>query len=86
MEQDSNPVIPATWEFLTMAIGAAILALAVAAVISLARDKTLAPGVKLLCLLGILAFPVLGPAAWFFHRYRSRRARTQPATERINRA
>ena len=42
MEQDSNPVIPATWEFLTMAIGAAILALTVAAVISLARDKTLA--------------------------------------------
>lgn len=84
MEQGNNPVLPAAWEFLPLAIGAAFLALAVGAVISLARDKTLTPAVKLLCLLGILAFPILGPAAWFFHLHRSRRGRTGPANGRIS--
>ncbi|MER1997354.1 MAG: PLDc N-terminal domain-containing protein [Arthrobacter sp.] len=56
------------------ALGVLILILALAAAVSLARDKDLAPGVKLLCLLGILAFPVLGPAVWFFHQFRLRRS------------
>lgn len=65
-------------------LGVLILVLAVAAVVSLARDRSLAPGVRLLCLLGILAFPFLGPAVWFFHVFRLRRsqadrARTRPA-------
>jgi len=75
MDQGINPAIPAAWEFLVTAMGVAILVLAVAAVISLARDRTLAPGTKFLCLLGILGFPVLGPAVWFFHVHRSRRSR-----------
>lgn len=66
-----------------MAIGAAILVLAVAAMISLARDKALAPSVKILCLLGILAFPVLGPTVWFVHLRRSRRSHTGAAIGRL---
>jgi len=85
MEKGSNPVVPVAWEFLIMAIGAAILVLAAAAVISLARDKTLAPAVKILCLLGILAFPVLGPVVWFVRLHRSRRSHTGPANGRISR-
>ena len=75
MEQGANPITPFWWEFMVTAVGALILALAVAAVISLARQKNLPPGIKFLCLLGVLGFPVLGPAVWFFHRYRVRRSR-----------
>lgn len=74
MDQGTNPAVPASWEFLVAAMGAAILVLAAAAVISLARDRALAPGIKFLCLLGILGFPVLGPAVWFFHVCRLRRS------------
>lgn len=73
------------WEFLTLAIGAAILVLAVAAIISLARTNTLPPALRFLCLLGILAFPVLGPVAWFVYLYRSRRERSEPAKGNISR-
>ncbi|MBF4993957.1 PLDc N-terminal domain-containing protein [Arthrobacter gandavensis] len=57
------------------AVGVLMLALAVTAVVSLARQKDLSGGLKLLCLLGILGFPVLGPAVWFFHLFRVRRRR-----------
>ena len=89
MDQGTNPAVPAAWEFMVTAMAAVILALTVAAVISLARDRTLTPGTKFLCLLGILGFPVLGPGVWFFHLYRVRRSRrvnrTEPASPAANR-
>ena len=75
MSEGVNPVIPGGWEILVQAVGLCHLVLVIAAVLFLARDRTLAPGVKFLCLLGILAFPLLGPAAWFLHLFRSRRIR-----------
>lgn len=68
------------WEFMVPAAGIIMLLLAVTAVISLSRQKNLAPGMRFLCLLGILGFPVLGPAVWFFHRFRGRRARPLDAS------
>lgn len=79
----SNPTVPAAWEFMVTAMGALILLLTAAAVISLAREKTLAPGMKFLCLLGVLGFPVLGPAIWFFHLHRSRRSHPGNPSEDI---
>lgn len=79
MDTGTNPAVPAAWEFMVMAMGALILVLTAAAVISLAREKALAPGMKFLCLLGVLGFPVLGPAVWFFHLYRSRHSPARAA-------
>ncbi|MGW9403319.1 PLDc N-terminal domain-containing protein [Arthrobacter sp. NPDC055585] len=86
MDQGVNPIMPFWWEFVVTAMGAVILALTVAAVISLARQKHLAPGIKLLCLLGVLGFPALGPALWFVHLYRVRRSRPAHPTEAVRMA
>ena len=75
MDQGPNPIMPMWWDLTVTAMGAVVLVLTVAAVISLARQKNLAPGLKFLCLLGVLGFPVLGPTLWFVHLYRAHRSR-----------
>ena len=72
MAEGTNPLLPTGWEFSILAFGLCHVALVIFAIISLTRNKTLAPATKFLCLLAILAFPLLGPAAWFLHLYRSR--------------
>ena len=75
MAEGTNPVVPAGWELAIQSIGVLYVGFVIVAVFSLARNKTLTPAVKFLCLLGILAFPFLGPAAWFLHLFRSRSGR-----------
>jgi uncharacterized membrane protein YeiH len=41
-------------------LSVAVLAMIVVALLRLARDKRLEPGIRLLCALGIIAFPIIG--------------------------
>ena len=75
MAEGANPILPTGWEFSILAIGLCHVALVILALISLTRNKTLAPATKFLCLLAVLAFPLLGPAAWFLYLYRARSGR-----------
>lgn len=59
-----NPLIPTQWELSVTAIGLLIIALAVAAVVSLARDRHYTPGQRLLWLVVILLAPIVGSVVW----------------------
>ncbi|MBD7995086.1 PLDc N-terminal domain-containing protein [Arthrobacter sp. Sa2CUA1] len=85
--EGTNPVLPTGHEALMIFLGVAYALLAVAAVVSLSRQKHLEPAVKLLCLLGILGFPLAGSLTWFLYLWRQRRAvsrqaRSAPASSR----
>lgn len=45
--------------------GLAVLALMLAAVVSVANSRSYTPGIKALWVLAVLAFPILGSLAWF---------------------
>ena len=64
MTAGANPLIPTSWEFTTLLLGGALIALVVIAIISLSRDRHYTPAQRLLWLLVILAAPVLGPILW----------------------
>lgn len=64
MAAGANPLLPTSWEFMTLLLGGALIALLVVAVISLSRDRYYTPGQRLLWLLVILVAPVLGPVLW----------------------
>lgn len=64
MTAGANPLIPTSWEFTTLLLGGALIALVVVAVVSLSRDRHYTPAQRLLWLLVILAAPVVGPILW----------------------
>jgi hypothetical protein len=74
----ANPLVPGAWENVAAAVGAAVVALLVAATVSLLRTGGQDPVLRLLWLLVILAFPVVGSALWFALGRRDPRLRNSP--------
>ncbi|ROR73396.1 PLDc N-terminal domain-containing protein [Bogoriella caseilytica] len=48
------------------AIGLSLIVLFFAAVVSIMNSRSYTAGLKALWILGVLAFPLLGPLVWFF--------------------
>lgn len=69
-----NPLIPASGDLLLASLVCVHVVLALIALVMLLVSRVRS-GNFLLQLLAILFVPVIGPAAWLFARYRSRRAR-----------
>lgn len=61
----TNPLIPHTWEWLAMVPLALVIALPIAAVISLAWDRHYTTTQRLLWLILIVIAPFIGPLLWF---------------------
>lgn len=64
--EGSNPLVPQIWSLLVLGIGLLIVVVLVAALIGIARSGQLTSTAKAVWVLVVLAFPVLGPVAWFF--------------------
>lgn len=64
LPEAANPLAPTHWESTMLLITGALIALVVAAVISLSRDRHHTPTQRLLWLFVILVVPLLGPVLW----------------------
>ncbi|MFW6186882.1 MAG: PLDc N-terminal domain-containing protein [Actinomycetota bacterium] len=76
--EGADPLLPTAWETATTALGAVVVVLMVGAVASLSRAPGQDPVLRLLWLLVILAFPVVGSALWFGLGRRDARLRSSP--------
>jgi len=74
----TDPLVPQAWENVATAVGAAVVVLIAAAAVSLFRTPGQDPVLRLLWLLVILAFPVVGAALWFARGRRDVRLRSSP--------
>ncbi|MFJ7749422.1 PLDc N-terminal domain-containing protein [Arthrobacter sp. NPDC097144] len=63
--EGANPVLSA-WNVLVLGIGLLMVVILVGALIGIARSGQLTATAKAVWVLIVLAFPVLGPVAWFF--------------------
>lgn len=62
---DASSVAATAWLVVLAAVGVALLAFFVAAVVSVARLPVLTPVGRAGWILAVLVFPFLGPLAWF---------------------
>ncbi|GAB3535600.1 hypothetical protein GCM10027403_13530 [Arthrobacter tecti] len=60
----TNPLVPTHWELTVTAVGLLLVVLAIAAVVSLARNRNYTPVQRLLWLLVIIFAPIVGSVLW----------------------